>query len=123
MYNLSLIFTKVSILLLYLRIFVGRSFRRACWIMLAFVIVYGLWSVNATIMTCWPISSYWMESISGSHCQNKMALWFSIAAVRIATDLAIFAMPMPLLASLQLPLKQRFWLMLIFAIGGLYTFS
>ncbi|KAI9870835.1 MAG: hypothetical protein M1830_003747 [Pleopsidium flavum] len=47
-----------------------------------------------------------------------MALWFSIFALRIATDLAIFALPMPVLASLQLPRKQKICLMLVFAVGG-----
>lgn len=123
MYNVSLILTKISILLLYLRVFPGKPFRRACWIMLVFVTAYGLWIVIATIMSCYPIPYSWDKTIQGGHCQNKMALWFCIAALRIATDLAIFALPMPLLASLQLPRKQRFLLMLVFAVGGLYVTS
>jgi len=121
LYNLSLVFTKISILLLYLRIFPGKPFRRACWIMLAFIVAYGVWSVLATIMSCYPIPYYWNKTIRGGHCQNTMALWSSIAGLRIATDLAIFALPMPGLASLQLPRKQRFLLMLVFAVGGLYA--
>lgn len=39
----------------------------------------------------------------------------------ISTDLAIFALPMPVLASLQMPRKQRALLMLVFSIGGLYV--
>lgn len=59
------------------------------------------------------------KTIEGGKCQDKMALWFSIAALNITTDLAIFALPMPVFASLQLPRKQKMCLMLVFAVGGL----
>jgi len=119
MYNLSLTFTKISIILLYLRIFVGKPIRRACWIMMAIVVAYGLWNVVASVFSCYPIPYSWDKTIEGGKCQDKMALWFSIAALNITTDLAIFALPMPVFASLQLPRKQKMCLMLVFAVGGL----
>lgn len=121
MYNFSLVFAKLSILLLYLRVFVGKLFRRVCWIMLAIIVAYGVWIVTATIFSCFPIQYYWDKSVKGGHCQNTMAQYMSYSAVRISTDLAIFALPMPVLASLQMPRKQRALLMLVFSIGGLYV--
>jgi hypothetical protein len=50
-----------------------------------------------------------------------MALWFTFAATSIVTDLAIWLLPMPVLKSLQLPRKQKYSLMGVFALGGLYV--
>ena len=43
--------------------------------------------------------------------------------MNIATDLALLIMPMPLLSQLQLPRTQKFALVGVFAIGGLYVLS
>lgn len=118
MYNLSLTLTKLSIILLYLRLFVGKCFRRACWTVLALVIACGLWNIITTIFSCNPVAYYWDKSIRGGRCLNNMALWLSTAAFRIATDLAILALPMPVVLSLQLPRKQKIGLILVFAVGG-----
>ncbi len=93
--------------------------RRACWFMMVIVVAYAMWNVSATVLSCMPIPYYWDKSIKGGHCQARIPLWFSIAALRIATDLAIFALPMPVLHALQMPRRQRYCLMLVFAIGGL----
>lgn len=41
--------------------------------------------------------------------------------MHIATDLAILIIPIPALAALELPKKQRVALISIFALGGLYA--
>lgn len=52
-------------------------------------------------------------------CFDKKALWFSNSAIHILTDLLILIYPMPVLKSLQLPRRQKFALMAVFALGGL----
>lgn len=45
--------------------------------------------------------------------------WFSLAALNIATDILVLALPMPALYSLKLPCKQKAGLIGVFAIGAL----
>ena len=118
-YNLSLTFTKVSILLQYLRIFTTKQFRVSCWALLGFVAVYSTWTFFASIFECMPVAYFWDKTIKGGHCMNEYAVWFTNAGVNIVTDFAIIILPMPVLRSLNLPLKQKRALMLVFTLGGL----
>lgn len=96
-YNLSLTFTKISILLLYRRIFIGYHTRVAINILLCIIVLYGLSTFWSAIFTCYPIQKFWIKAIEGGYCINRMPLWFANAAMNIATDLMILVCPMPIL--------------------------
>lgn len=42
----------MSILLLYLRIFIGPKFRRICWVVIAAIVCYSIGSSVATVFQC-----------------------------------------------------------------------
>lgn len=50
---------------------------------------------------------------------SRKFIWFFNAAFNILTDIIILALPMPVLSSLRLPIKQKIGLMFVFALGGL----
>jgi hypothetical protein len=118
MYNSSLFCTKASIVLQYFRVFPGKPMRIACYAVLGFILVYGLWAILSGYLNCIPVAKFWDDTVDG-YCINMEALWFSNAIVHIVTDITILAMPMPTLNSLQLPRKQKLALMAVFALGGL----
>jgi hypothetical protein len=101
-----------------LRVFVGQRIRYACWSTIGFIIIYGIWTIISGIFTCVPVAAFWDVNIHG-HCIAHKFLWFFNAAVNIVTDLTILILPMPVLSTLRLPLKQKVGLMFIFALGGL----
>lgn len=92
--------------------------RLACAIFLGFIVVYATWSVVSAWANCVPLAKFWDPTVPG-FCFDKKALWFSNSAIHIFTDLLILLFPMPVLKSLQLPRKQKFALMGVFALGGL----
>ncbi|KAG4439581.1 hypothetical protein IFR05_004929 [Cadophora sp. M221] len=114
-YNLSLTSIKISIVLQYLRVFVGTSIRFWCWATIVLVALYGLETVITAILTCIPVASFWL---GGGKCMNRKFIWFFNAALNILTDIIILALPMPVLSSLRLPMKQKIGLMFVFALGG-----
>lgn len=114
-YNIALTSIKVSIVLQYLRVFVGKSIRFWCWATIALVTAYGLNTVFTAIFTCVPVNTFWL---GGGKCIPKKFLWFFNAAFNILTDIIILILPMPVLSSLRLPLKQKIGLMFVFALGG-----
>ncbi|KFZ07637.1 hypothetical protein V501_06263 [Pseudogymnoascus sp. VKM F-4519 (FW-2642)] len=116
-YNASLILTKLSIVFQYKRIFTTPLINRLCNIMLGVLVVYGLWTIVGSILMCIPVAAFWDETIKG-HCMNRLQFWFANAGVNIATDIIIFAIPMPLLKQLQLPKKQKIGLMFVFGFGA-----
>jgi hypothetical protein len=122
MYNLSLVLTKVSIICQYMRIFTAPKIKKFCRIMIGVLIVYGCWTVIGSAFMCVPVAKFWDITGTGKgHCMNKLAFWFSNAALNITTDIMIFAIPMPLLKQLQLPKKQKIGLMFVFGFGALYV--
>lgn len=116
-YNMSLTLTKISIVLQYLRVFIGNRIRYACWAAIGLISLYGLWTFTTAILACVPVSAFWNMD-PASHCINKRFLWFFNAAMNIFTDLIILTLPMPVLSALLLPKRQKIGLMFIFALGG-----
>ncbi|KAL2863497.1 uncharacterized protein BJX67DRAFT_260617 [Aspergillus lucknowensis] len=116
-YNAALLCAKASILMQYFRVFPSRGMRNTCWIMIGILATYGSWAVLSAFLNCIPVARFWDHSIPGS-CLSSKGLWFSNASMHIATDLAILIIPIPALATLELPRKQRIALISIFALGG-----
>lgn len=120
LYKFTINTTKVSILCLYLRIFPNKTFRKAAWVVMFFVVGYAASSILATIFQCTPLSKTFHPQTPGK-CLNLTAFWYTNAVANILGDCAILALPMPVLYALHLPRRQKFGLMMIFAIGFLYT--
>jgi hypothetical protein len=119
-YNASLTLTKASILLQYLRVFVSQGVRRTCWVALAFVAAYGIYTITSNIFACIPVSAFWSPT-PDMRCISKKFSWFFNASINILSDIIIIALPIPTLSSLKLPIRQKIMLMVIFALGGLYV--
>lgn len=119
-YNLSLVLTKVSIILFYLHLFPQPWFTFAVKLVMVIVIFYGLWAVLSGFLFCIPVSAFWDSSIKYK-CLPKKPVWFFNASMNIATDLAIFLLPMPVLSHLNLPWRQKIGVFLIFGVGLLYV--
>lgn len=83
---------------------------------MAIVAAYGTWAVVSGFVNCVPVARFWDPSVGGS-CLPFEAVWFFNASMNIATDVALLALPMPLLSRLQLPRMQKFALMGVFAMG------
>ncbi|KAH7111885.1 hypothetical protein B0J11DRAFT_543192 [Dendryphion nanum] len=118
-YGLSLTFTKISILVLYLRVFPSRRFRIGCFCLLTFIICYGIWVLLGSIFMCYPASYLWNRPQSHGHCQlERFWIYCLNASVNIAQEFAILLLPMPLLRRLRLLRGQKIALICVFALGG-----
>lgn len=111
---------KDSILYQYLRFFVHRVYRRIAQGLIIIVTSVGIAMVITSCVSCLPVRFFWDKRIDG-HCIDLMAFWFSFSSFNILTDLAVWLLPMPVLKGLQLPRKQKYSLIAVFAIGGLYV--
>lgn len=90
--------------------------RFACWCLIGFLAVYGVWVFISAWLNCLPVAKFWDDDIPG-YCLNKKALWFSNSAIHIFTDVLLLIYPMPVLRSLQLPKRQKIAIMGVFALG------
>jgi hypothetical protein len=97
LYTFQVVFTKISIILLYLRIFPKDSFRIQCWVLIGTTAAFGVSCVLSALLLCRPISYNW-TSWDGQHpgsCGNNNAQIYTMAAVNIFLDLVTFFLPIP----------------------------
>lgn len=110
--------TKLSILLLFRRIFVQPLFRTCTTIV---GIIIGLWwfgNFFADALICIPVEKNWIPDLPG-HCGNKHLLFILPPIAGIVTDVMLLVMPMPMLRTLHVPRIQKVGLAGLFCLGGL----
>ena len=114
-------FVKLSLLLLYNRIFPVRPIRLATCAVGFFVVTWLLWAGIATIAQCIPVEYFWNREIPG-HCINNDAFYISAGAVNVFTSFAIIAIPIPIIWRLQkINLTQKIGFTVVFTLGGWYV--
>jgi hypothetical protein len=67
---------------------------------------------------CLPVRSAWDRSVPGK-CLNLSAVIYSGASTSIILDFVIIALPIPELKTLNLTLKKKITLGLMFSVGSL----
>ncbi|KAB5531355.1 hypothetical protein GE09DRAFT_383598 [Coniochaeta sp. 2T2.1] len=119
-YSLSLTFTKISILLLYKRIFTYPGWiKRTIKIVLFVVMAIGVWLIASVCTACVPLEAFWnwwIVFVRPTYCQPPN-LWWANAGLHISTDVVIVLLPMPVLSTLRLPRRQKLAVMGVFALG------
>ena len=119
--------TKISIVLLYMRIIPGTvstRFRIICMVLIAGMIgnligcIFGISFQSTPISYTW---TQWSGETTGTTLNLKAQQWaFSI--LNVFWDLAVFALPIPRLVSLYVPsLRKKIFVILTFLLGLLGT--
>ncbi|KAF2183920.1 hypothetical protein K469DRAFT_581796 [Zopfia rhizophila CBS 207.26] len=126
LYFWGIMFTKLSILALYLNVFkIYRPFRFLCYGMMAFVVTYLLVFFFIYAFDCNPVAKGWhLIGWTGppGTCIDIIDVGYAVGAINIFTDVVILVMPLPLLAKLHLDNARKLGLMAIFATGiGILT--
>ena len=110
-------------LVLYLRLFPTSRYRIMTIVSLVVVSVVGLWMTLSSFLFCIPVSDFWNPDPGFNRCLPRKPIWYLNAALQIVTDIWVVVMPMPMLASLKLPRRQKFALVLVFGLGILSVLS
>lgn len=119
MYNLGLTTIKCSVIVQLLRFMIDTRVRTFCWILLVLICCYGTATFLGSVLACFPVAFFWDKTITGGHCINLLVFWYTNASFNIITDIVVVAIPISVLKSLQLPKRQKYGLLVVFAVGGL----
>lgn len=92
MYNASLVLVKISIVLMYRRIFVSKAMKRATFVILVFLVMWGIALVSFLAMICLPIQALWDPTVQGQ-CMPFVPAFFAPACINMVTDFTIFLLP------------------------------
>lgn len=120
-YLVTLLGYKMSILILYLRLFaVNRKFRYITWSMMFFVCGYLTANLWTQIFGCSPRSKYWNPDTPG-RCINYTKSGLAYGSMNILSDLLIFILPLPMVWRLKLSIQEKVGVSIIFMSGAMYA--
>ncbi|KAK1834431.1 hypothetical protein QBC39DRAFT_379961 [Podospora conica] len=114
--KLSINISKLSILLLYLRIFIQKWFRITCHILLVVVLSFTVASVVSGIFQCTPVARAWDRRIPGT-CLWLPAIWMSGTVFLIVSNFVILGLPMYPIYQSHLLAGQKVAIMAVLSLG------
>ncbi|PMD66336.1 uncharacterized protein K444DRAFT_581191 [Hyaloscypha bicolor E] len=110
---------KISILLLYIRIFgVLSYFRYTAYILGVFLFLWGIMVVFVVSLTCRPLKYTWDKSGEGS-CINATVFYIVGSGLNVITDFITLFLPLHAVWYLQSSIQQKLLLTGIFLLGSL----
>jgi hypothetical protein len=115
---LNVIWTlKACMLFMFARILTGT--KNLKWIKaVALWVVVGWFAVQIAFFTaCRPLVGYWAVPPPNPQCTTLEHFAIVQAAFNLSSDILIIAMPIPMIAALSLPLKQKVGLGILFSMG------
>lgn len=118
LYVWNLGWTKLSLLLMYYRIFHIPFFKKVAWVVGAFVMAWVVCITFLFIFICVPVEKLWYPDLPG-HCIDQVGTWIANAASTLISDVVILLLPVPQVWRLQLRLAEKIALTLAFSLGFL----
>jgi hypothetical protein len=119
--------TKISIVLLYLRIFpkeISTRFSYVSYAVIAGLLAYLTAFIVVFLTECQPISYFWTQwdGEHEGHCANVQLAAYINGGINIFFDLVVFFLPMPKLLKLQVQdTRRKVGVILTFLVGLLVT--
>ncbi|OBT73679.1 hypothetical protein VF21_06164 [Pseudogymnoascus sp. 05NY08] len=115
--------TKISIIFLYLRIFREKSFLYFAYALIAANVAYLLAFEAISIFQCWPIPGAWRawDGTYQAKCRNVNLQGWMSATFSIILDVLTLVLPLPSLYKLEMSMKKRIQIMMMFSVGVFVT--
>lgn len=112
---------KISILLLYLRLFSSQMrMRISTFVLLGIVVAYFLAFELSHLLGCQPIKKLTQPQLPGK-CYSVPKHLISQSTVNVATDLLVLVLPIPTALRLHAPRRQRVAIIVIFSLAAVYV--
>lgn len=123
---LSLVFTKLSIVFFYRRVFRGKTFSLVSIGLITLICIWGVAFFFATLFECMPISEAW-KSLYGTpehsqYCYNYLPMFQATAVTNMIIDVLVLTVPIPLVWRLQMPIRQKIAVSGFFLLGALSVY-
>jgi len=122
-YSLALFFTRLSILLLILRIFCSVKRDRFYWLtqfLIGVNAIFYILFLFIPLFLCSPRSKIWNPDEPG-HCLDAKDLYLAAGVFNFISDIAMLSVPVFLIWSLQMSSRRKVGVSAIFCTGILYV--
>lgn len=111
---------KLSMLHFYTKLFSSPQFgvfKRVVQIIAVLTLCYCTVIILETFLLCRPFAFNWDKTIANGYCANIHLAYFTAGLINLVLDVAIVALPLPMLWNLQLPIFKKFGIMFMLSIG------
>ncbi|KAI6779409.1 integral membrane [Emericellopsis cladophorae] len=115
-YTVAISAIKISVLLFYLRVFVGKRFRRVTLVVMGFVCLYTAANVLLLALMCRPFAGNYDLTIPAT-CADRPKVFIAIGAYNIISDVVILLLPIPMIWRLKTGREVKAGLTAVFLIG------
>jgi len=93
--------SRLSVIILYLRIFTNKWARGACWGVITFLVTNCIATIIAAQLECKPFQYIWDKSIVGGKCFDTI-LWYQLSNFpNVVADILIMALPVKTVWSIK----------------------
>ncbi|KAI5465423.1 hypothetical protein BGZ63DRAFT_399893 [Mariannaea sp. PMI_226] len=116
-FAISIAFSKLSVLGFYLRISPDRMIRRSVHTLIGIVCIYTFIYIFLMVFRCRPIRAAWDITVEGE-CIDNLVPMLTLSIANIIIDALILVLPIRIVIPLQIPLRQKVSLAILFATGG-----
>ncbi|TGZ82628.1 hypothetical protein EX30DRAFT_305028 [Ascodesmis nigricans] len=121
-YSTTVGIIKVSLLLMYIRIFTIPAFRKVAWTLMCIAVSWAIAINFASAFQCTPVKKAWLPQTPGT-CIHVKAFFFGNAIPNIITDLVMLCLPMPVVWTLHSSLGHKLSLSVVFSLGAFTIFA
>ena len=112
---------KISIVLMYRRIFSTPSFRLHSLILAVCVFFWWITGTVTTGVYCVPLERYWVGPSVGGYCYNYNIFWMVMGVLEVIIDAVILVLPIRMVLQLRLTRQSKILIIGIFLLGSLYV--
>ena len=119
LYTTSYPVSRISLALLYRRVFIQRWVRSICWLVIMCYIGYAIASAIADLCAAFPVRSNWDTSLEATRQIDGKSLFLANSGFNIATDMVLLILPLVVIWRMWGNWLHKVGLSLIFCLGVL----
>jgi hypothetical protein len=108
---------KACMLIMYSRLTLGHKVQKMVFYLAIYVAIGWLATEIAFFTACRPFNGYWAMPPPNAQCTTLQHYAIVQGCFNITSDCLMLCIPIPLIRKLQMPLKQKAVLLLIFSMG------
>ena len=106
-YPLCVLFTKLSILYQYRRLFPNHDFKLMTDVLITIMIMWATAVILVGINACSPIHKAWSPMMKDGRCIDLVPFYYGMQIPNVITDLLILLMPFNEIRRLELSWKRK----------------
>lgn len=117
-YALTITMVRISILILYRRVFATAAFRKKTVVVAALCLTWFCVIVLLDVLQCHPIADTFIYPRPNT-CINLQNFLWAMTTSNLVLDLIMLCLPLHMVWSLDLPRSEKAFLYIVFSLGGL----